>query len=344
MSADRGFTTVTSSDPIQLTEEIGEWGFEFSQLKPGVFHAMGAVIDLNGVHVGQVTMDQPLLHQGGAPRNTVALLIPGKGSGPAFVYGQMLEPGQCVTLDAGASIEAVTQGSYVDVAFAMDVAACRAQLDALAGGDLGILPGATCAAPGVAWVEDMLGRIAWLCARVGEEPLCLSDPQRRDVLADHVLAAMARFDTAPADVDSTTTSARASRRGAVRIAREFIHSRLSEPLRLSDLCRHSQLKIRSLEYGFREATGLTPIAYIRSLRLNAARRLLSDDSTARHRSISEIAMDCGFWHLGQFAVDYRRFFGETPTQTRQRAGSRPRQFFDSATRGADIHFAGANRR
>lgn len=104
----------------------------------------------------------------------------------------------------------------------------------------------------------------------------------------------------------------------MRLATDLIHARLAHPIRLSELCRHAGLNIRSLEYGFREVTGLTPIAYVRSLRLNSVRRTLMQDVTSRGRSISEIAMDAGFWHLSQFAADYRTFFGETPTQTRRR--------------------------
>jgi AraC family ethanolamine operon transcriptional activator len=139
-------------------------------------------------------------------------------------------------------------------------------------------------------------------------------------LTDHLLAAMVRFDPSPADVDSTTRGATASRRVAVRLAREYIHARLSEPLPLSELCRHSGLKARTLETGFQEVTGLPPVAYIRSLRLNAVRRALHDQSTPP-RSISDIALDNGFWHLSQFATDYRKLFGEMPKDTRRRSRS-----------------------
>jgi len=91
-------------------------------------------------------------------------------------------------------------------------------------------------------------------------------------------------------------------------------------LPLSELCRHSGLKVRTLETGFQEVTGLTPVAYIRSLRLNAVRRALHDASKPQ-RSISDIALDNGFWHLSQFATDYRKLFGETPTNTRRRSQS-----------------------
>jgi AraC-like DNA-binding protein len=254
----------------------------------------------------------------------VGVFIPGAGSEELFAHGQRVESGQCAVLSEGASVEAVTHGHYLDFCFGFDMNACRRQLDALNGGSLGVAPGTTIAAPGPSWIDDMLARIDWLLAAAVEQSHALSNNHVRASLADHVLAAMARFDSSPADVDSTTRAARAGRRVAVRLAREFIHARLSEPLRLSELCRHARLNIRSLEYGFREVTGLTPVAYIRSLRLNAVRRALRQDASAHSRSISEIAMDAGFWHLSQFAMDYRLFFGETPTETRRRNLTRSR--------------------
>ena len=166
----------------------------------------------------------------------------------------------------------------------------------------------------------MTARVEWLLSAAKEHGAGLSNPQLRMSLSDHLLAAMVHFDPSPADIDSTTRRATASRRVAVRLAREYIHARLSEPLPLSELCRHSGLKVRTLETGFREVTGLTPIAYIRSLRLNAVRRALHDVS-AQQRSISDIALDNGFWHLSQFATDYRKLFGETPINTRRRSRS-----------------------
>jgi AraC family transcriptional regulator, ethanolamine operon transcriptional activator len=61
-----------------------------------------------------------------------------------------------------------------------------------------------------------------------------------------------------------------------------------------------------------DVTGLPPLAYIRCLRLNEVRRLLRSNSA---RPISCIAYDWGFSHLSQFAQDYRRQFGELPSET-----------------------------
>jgi AraC family ethanolamine operon transcriptional activator len=133
--------------------------------------------------------------------------------------------------------------------------------------------------------------------------------------------AMAEFGSVSDGAEHHTRSAHAQQRSAVERAREYIRVNLAEPLPLSKLCSYAHVQARSLEYGFREITGLAPIAYIKSLRLNAVRRALLR-TPAAERSISEIALDNGFWHLSQFAADYRKFFGETPTSTRQGAPSR----------------------
>lgn len=318
-----GFTGVDAVDAIELSEQTRAWKFEFAQLKRGHFTAQGGALDLDGVSAASVVMTQTLLHRGGPPDGMVAVLIAGAGSGPAFINGQCMEAGQCCTIADGQLQHGVSHGYYVDVACAFDLNACRKQLDALYAGDLGMARGVTIANPGQLWVDDMVARVHWILAAAALNPAALGKPEIRASLADRVLAALPRFDQSPAHAGSTARPARAGRRNAVRLATEFIHSRLAQPIRLSELCSHSRLGIRSLEYGFREVTGLTPIAYVRSLRLNVVRRALLRDPKSRGRSISEIAMDTGFWHLSQFAADYRVFFGETPTQTRRRSRLAP---------------------
>jgi AraC-like DNA-binding protein len=57
------------------------------------------------------------------------------------------------------------------------------------------------------------------------------------------------------------------------------------------------------------------------LRLGEVRRRLQA-SSAVERSVSEVALDCGFSHLSQFAADYKRAFLESPSAT-VRADCRP---------------------
>jgi AraC-like DNA-binding protein len=94
-------------------------------------------------------------------------------------------------------------------------------------------------------------------------------------------------------------------------------SHLADPIRLADLCHHTHLQARSLEYGFREIVGLSPVSYVKMLRLGEAHRRLQSRAWS-WLSISEVALDSGFCHLSQFAADYKKLFMESPSATRQR--------------------------
>ena len=72
-----------------------------------------------------------------------------------------------------------------------------------------------------------------------------------------------------------------------------------------------------VNYAFRDRLGVTPKQYLQATRLHRVRHAILD--AARPRPISEIAARWGFWHMGQFAADYRRQFGELPSETLRRA-------------------------
>ena len=61
----------------------------------------------------------------------------------------------------------------------------------------------------------------------------------------------------------------------------------------------------------------SPMRYLKQLRLNRARMLLRKGSH-EVTSVSECAHFAGFSHLGRFSADYRRTFGESPSQTLDR--------------------------
>jgi AraC-like DNA-binding protein len=105
------------------------------------------------------------------------------------------------------------------------------------------------------------------------------------------------------------------RRGA-RGAEAFIQEHWRKSISLADLCRAAGVPERALRHGFGELYGVSPMAYLRMVRMHAAREELS--RTECERSIAEVALECGFSHLGRFSVDYRRTFGQTPSESRNR--------------------------
>ncbi|WP_158243174.1 helix-turn-helix domain-containing protein [Acidimangrovimonas sediminis] len=83
-----------------------------------------------------------------------------------------------------------------------------------------------------------------------------------------------------------------------------------EALNIELLCQRIGVSRRTLQYTFERELGLRPIAYVRALRLNKARRLICQGET-----VTEAATEAGFWHFGRFAQDYRGLFGERPSST-----------------------------
>lgn len=91
------------------------------------------------------------------------------------------------------------------------------------------------------------------------------------------------------------------------------------PLRITELAERSGVSSRSVERAFLR-TGCTALEYLRGVRLESARRMLADP--ARTTTVADAAVAAGFTHLSRFAADYRRRFGELPSQTLARGGAR----------------------
>jgi AraC family ethanolamine operon transcriptional activator len=88
----------------------------------------------------------------------------------------------------------------------------------------------------------------------------------------------------------------------------------NDPHTVRDLCQVANVSERNLQYAFRERFGISPKSYLMALRLNGVRRDLRRADPASTR-ITDLAIKWGFWHMSQFAADYRRFFGELPSNT-----------------------------
>ncbi|MDP2333558.1 MAG: helix-turn-helix domain-containing protein [Reyranella sp.] len=85
---------------------------------------------------------------------------------------------------------------------------------------------------------------------------------------------------------------------------------------LAELAEAAGLSSRTLQRQFRVFLGKAPRAALRDVRFeNARRELLQGLPDSR---VMDVALRCGFPHCGRFSVEYRRRFGETPSQTLQR--------------------------
>lgn len=92
---------------------------------------------------------------------------------------------------------------------------------------------------------------------------------------------------------------------------------VDEPLQISAICAALSVSERTLRKAFHQLRGLPPCRHLRMLRLSQARRALMA-ANGGLATVTEIATGFGFVELGRFSVEYRRAFGESPSQTLQR--------------------------
>lgn len=143
----------------------------------------------------------------------------------------------------------------------------------------------------------------------------LTDPLALRLLEQEIIETFLRaFRGGLGDLLPPPTPRVARREHRLRKAREVMEACLDAPLSIPDIAAAVGLSPRGLEFLFRDFLGLSPAAYLRNLRLHAARRMLLH-SERRSSLIKEVAYAHGFWHLGRFASTYREFFGELPSET-----------------------------
>ena len=109
----------------------------------------------------------------------------------------------------------------------------------------------------------------------------------------------------------------------------FIHENADGDIGLAEIAAAANLTPRAVQYMFRRHLGVTPMEYLRRVRLDHAHRDLQAANPAVD-TVNSIAGRWGFAHAGRFSVAYRRAFGTQPSTTLRQ--SRPRH--DSRAFGA----------
>jgi transcriptional regulator GlxA family with amidase domain len=101
---------------------------------------------------------------------------------------------------------------------------------------------------------------------------------------------------------------------AVRRAAEAMRAQPGRPFTATDLAEVAGVSRRSLQQGFQRYVGMSPMTYLREVRLGCAHDELRHGDPG-DVSVTEVAYRYGFLHLGRFSAMYRHRYGEPPSQT-----------------------------
>jgi len=100
----------------------------------------------------------------------------------------------------------------------------------------------------------------------------------------------------------------------VRRAEEYIRAHAGEVVKLSQIAEAAGCSVRALQLAFRTFRDTTPMTLLKQARLERAHAELSQCDPGA-TTVTEIAVKYGFFNVGRFAQDYRRSFGQSPSET-----------------------------
>jgi AraC-like DNA-binding protein len=98
----------------------------------------------------------------------------------------------------------------------------------------------------------------------------------------------------------------------VRRAEAFMHAHAGQSVAVHEIAEAAGCSVRALQLGFRQFRSTTPLAAMRSIRLQAVRQALACGEVGG--SLSELARQYGFTHPGRFARLYKAAFGLSPAE------------------------------
>jgi AraC family ethanolamine operon transcriptional activator len=285
---------------------LTNWQQEYDQTSRGRFYGSIVELPFEGLQVFREHTNQALQQKCVVWPNSVWLGIPLADQAEGRINGLAVQPNTIMCRPGDCHFELTTPQDYnlyglvVDHQALMKVAAIHGVTlnwqELTEHGRLGV-------------PDKTLGEVRFLLAR-----LLSNQNAGAAVRLQHDIVMMALLEVLKVETPQPVkTQSYVHRKSVVDCARHFLDHHLDTPVTVTQLCEIANVSRRTLQYSFESILGMSPIQYLRISRLNGVRReLINADHT---QSVSDIAVRWGFWHLSQFAKDYRQLFDERPSDT-----------------------------
>jgi len=240
------------------------------------------------------------------PEGMVSFLFPRSASGVFFANGVAIGNDSLLGFPVRTGIDIVGPGPIGADSIGINENRFWAIADAVCPGlerheEVAIIPGDPEA------LHAMRDRLAELVAEPEPGP---SSEDVSQLIVDVISWIADHYDTWSTETAVTTET----RVRVAKLAQDYVEAHYREAVHIEDLCRVTHVGARTLQRCFHEYFHLTVSKYLKVLRLDSVRReLAAADRTST--SVTTIAMQNGFHHLGRFSVGYREHFGESPRET-----------------------------
>lgn len=306
--------SVTAREPEEQAQSLGALDQRYEQLSCGSFSGSLCSISFDGVTLFQKSLGQSVRQTGCAPGDWVTVAASCHLASDAYWNGRLITARSIIAFAPGCEFELRSPANVVCTGVSIrrdlllpdsDAEAAERWRRLLASQDTWSDTG-----------SDSVGqRWSALLTSLGGAPSALGTAAARTQLIDELIEDL-NSRLGPADEFAVRLRAAGYPR-IVQRARRVMLDRMDDHLSIHELCQAIGCSRRALQYAFRNVYGVNPLAYLRSLRLNAARQELLHPTPATR--VDDVAARRGFWHFARFAQEYAKMFGELPSRTLTRS-------------------------
>lgn len=285
------------------------WHLHYEQLSPGAFEGRVRHAQLPGLRLVLESSGRALRQRGDLGHGSYGFAMPLHPSGPAIFNGQRVEH-HAIMVGRSDELDLCTPDDFALIAAVVDRELLAPLWERMYQKPLAQWLESQLVVPARPAAADALRALHLdALARLGSPESPLRDEAALLQLRDAILIEW--IEALPESVSVSELPSAAARKRLVDRACELMLGAPDEPLSMLEVCRRVGASRRKLNYCFQDVLGSSPVKYLRAVRLNGVRRELRAGSAP----VQDVAARWGFWHLGQFSLDYKRQFGELPSAT-----------------------------
>ena len=303
-------------DFSEFDKAISNWDLNFRQLDRGASPVEAMQVITRRAHLMHFRFERRYHQQGSPPGGTLNFGIPMVAGEPLSWRGSEVEKSSLICIAPGSDFTSISRAGFAGTTLSFDPDHLTRVADSLG------LPNAL---EGTDKPQLLTGRNPRMVDRLRQaiaDLFMLANDHRKGMSASGLATLLedeisTRLVEALASAHNASHTARPSPRARTKARQRavaFIDAHAKEAPSIRQICVDAGVSWRTLNYAFKEYFGVTPKEYLQTVRLHGVRReLQAGDGEV---VIADIANNWGFWHMGQFAADYRLKFGELPSVTR----------------------------
>ena len=306
---------LNSHDAEQMREQAAFWSYEHKQFGRGEFYGKIIAIHTRRLQLSLSTRAPGIFIRGAAPMGTTMISFPLSPHQFLYYRGQAMEESQAMTLKHDEEIELQTSARSVLLTVAVCADFFERSSVAVTGKPF----------DGLRHQERLLMNPDEYGRRTGHLVSLLYQLHRAQYRLEAWEEELVEKEVVETILTGVRSPGTVNKKVPERInfagkAENYIQENLKNPPSIGELSRIVGISERSLHRSFKERFGVSPKAYVQIMRLNGVRGDLLGRTGGK--SVSDTAMEWGFYHLGRFSRQYNRMFGELPsTTTRKRISS-----------------------